>query len=204
MRYNRYYSSLYSFQTHYLEKWPIWKIFIFVGTKRIFYYFSNISLTEGPTEQYPVDCWFLNFSIFCSTRENWKWNNILPHPEKLLQQPSIYLFLQIRTYYSVLSSPTTSICAHQFCNIWEKQQILWWHAFGCWHKQILLPKVAYLKFLYIYEDWYLKFKDCNIYPLGRKFEELKISNSLQILEVVASKQYFFAINNKLLCWAKYS
>ena len=204
MRYNRYYSSSYSFQTHYLEKWHIRKKFVFVRRNRFFYYFTDISLTGVPTEQCPVDCWFLNFSIFCSTGENWKRSNISLHPEKLLQQPSICLFLQIRTYYSVLSSPTTSICSHQFCNIWEKQQILWWHAFGCWHRQILLPKVAYFKFLHIYEDWYLKFKDCNIYPLGRKLEQLEISKLFQILEVVATNQFFLVNNHIVLCWVKYS
>ena len=172
--------------------------------KTIFYYLASSSLTEVPTEQCPVDCWFLIFLIFRSARENWKWNNILPHPEKLLQQPSIYLLLQIQAYYSVLSSPTTSIYCHQFCNIWEKQQILWWHAFGCWHKQILLPKVAYLKFLYIYEDWYLKFKDCNIYPLVSKLELLEISKFMQTLEVAATIQFFLVNNYIVLCWDKYS
>ena len=90
----------------------------------------------------------------------------------------------MRTVKTALSPLTTSICCHRFHKNSKNQHFLWWHTFGCWHKRILLPKVAYFKFVQICKDWYLKFKDSIIYPLGSKFEKLEISKLSQILKVL--------------------
>ena len=175
---------------HFWEKLYIWKNFIFVGIIQFFYLFPNISLVEGPKEPYRGQCCFLNFSIFGTRLENWKWNIISSNLDKPLIQTIMCCILQMQQYCSRLNTLTRLNCCHRYCNISKKQAILWWSTHGCWVQRILLVKSWILNIVQNYKYWFLKWNYFYIHALVRKIEKVEISKCLKILKQWQQLNFF--------------